>query len=359
MVAGVVLALIGVLVDQRATGAVRAQPAPRFTEAALNLADPRPCIPEPGLQTCDTARSALWTGETDAWAARGVTDPDDRFNETVVFRVHAGDPTAIANIARTLGWPYLKITRVDFAEGEFVEVTNLGGGPQDVTGWSVQSPAADVEVALPTGVILQPGQQCVVYTGLPFLNPGAMCRGFTLTMENDGPWPDDAGRVVLFYDALDLLGDETRYSADPNNQPPPPNLQGVRSDPMKPLPSRAVSFTLSTDKQTYTIGEPVVFRMVLRNDSSTPETLQFPSTQDFDVVVRAGAAEVWRWSDGRAFGEIFRTLTLQPGEEQTFTATWEQPADPGLQAPPGPYQATADLTATAPITSPPVTFSIR
>ena len=40
-------------------------------------------------------------------------------------------------------------------------------------------------------------------------------------------WPDDAGQAVLYYDALALLGDETSYSADPANQPPPPNLQAA------------------------------------------------------------------------------------------------------------------------------------
>src|SRR5579884_3153643 len=54
-----------------------------FTTAALNLAEERPCIPEPGQARCDATRDALWNGKADAWAARGVTDPDARFNETV------------------------------------------------------------------------------------------------------------------------------------------------------------------------------------------------------------------------------------------------------------------------------------
>lgn len=33
---------------------------------------------------------------------RSVTDPDARFNATVVLRVKAGDPVAIAGIARLL-----------------------------------------------------------------------------------------------------------------------------------------------------------------------------------------------------------------------------------------------------------------
>ncbi len=62
-------------------------------------------------------RAALWNGEEPAWTARRIANPDTRFNETVVFRVRAGDPAAIRNIARVLGAPYLKITWLRF-DGE-------------------------------------------------------------------------------------------------------------------------------------------------------------------------------------------------------------------------------------------------
>lgn len=196
--------------------------------AALDLAEQRPCIPEPGQPVCDPVRSSLWNGDASAWTARGVTDPDARFNETVVFRVRAGDPAAIANIARILGWPYLKVTRVRFTGDEFVEVTNLGGGAQDVTGWTLRSPERATVYRLPAGVTLQPGQVCTLHTttGPPPLNPGGVCRFFTNTPD---VWPDDAGEIVLRYDALDLLADATRYSANPSEQPPPPHLQLIPS----------------------------------------------------------------------------------------------------------------------------------
>ncbi len=202
------------------------QPAARrYTEAFLDLSDPRPCIPEPGQRTCDATRTALWNGDAAAWAARGVTDPDARFNETVVFRVRAGDPAAISNIARFLGSPYLKITRLHFGGGtdtEFIEITNLGGGDQDMTGWTVRSPDAGVVVAFPAGLVMNPGQSCRFYTGVTRFDS---C-GDAMMPAGD-VWPDCGGRAVLFYDALALPGDDTLYNADPNNQPPPPNLQGV------------------------------------------------------------------------------------------------------------------------------------
>lgn len=211
------------------------------TVATLDLSDPRPCIPPSGERACDAERAALWTGDAAAWARRSVTNPDARFNETVVFRVRAGDPAAIRTIAQLLDAPYLKVTRVQFAgTDEVVEVTNLGGGAQDLTGWTLRSPARDAVFRLPAGVILAPGEICRLISGPPTTNPGGACRTFTSValVEAGGDlsdartltdvWPDDHGRVVLFYDALDLPGDDTRYSADPANQPPPPNLQLVR-----------------------------------------------------------------------------------------------------------------------------------
>jgi hypothetical protein len=199
-----------------------------FTVAALNLSDPRPCIPEPGQRTCSAFRAALWNGEAAAWAELGVTDPDARFNETVVFRVRAGDPAVISIIARFLGGPYLQVTRVKFVGSEpgqvdeYVEVANLGGGPQEMTGWSVSSPQRNKKIFFPNGYVMQPGQSCRIYTGAPRENS---CG--TASFNDTDVWPDSGGRVVLYYDALDLLGADTQYSADPNNQPPPPNLQGV------------------------------------------------------------------------------------------------------------------------------------
>lgn len=202
-------------------------------EAALVLGDPRPCIPNPGERACDATRLALWNGEAATWAAHGVTDPDARFRETVIFRVRAGDPAAIGAIARILGAPYLKVTRVHFAgETEFAEITNLGGGAQEMTGWTLRPPARNAAFSFPSGFVLQPGQSQRVCSRCispcprgPLMlpcNPDAFTFSYRL---GDDIFPDAGSEVTLFYDALALTGDDTYYSADPLNQPPPPNLQ--------------------------------------------------------------------------------------------------------------------------------------
>jgi hypothetical protein len=199
-----------------------------FSIAVLSLADPRPCIPEAGQRRCDAERESLWNGEADAWARRGVTDPDARFNETVVFRIRASDPAVISIIARFLAAPYLQVTRVRFvgtAAGqadEYAEVSNLGGGDQDMGGWTLRSPLRNAVFRFPEGFVMTPGRTCRIYTGAPQDNSCGLA-GFN----SQDVWPDSAGQVVLFFDALALPGADTLYSADPNNQPPPPNLQGM------------------------------------------------------------------------------------------------------------------------------------
>ncbi|MFN8559118.1 MAG: lamin tail domain-containing protein [Dehalococcoidia bacterium] len=200
----------------------------RFSMAALSLSDPRPCIPDTGQNRCDATREALWNGEESVWSDLGVTDPDARFNETVVYRIRAGDPAVISIIARFLGAPYLQVTRVRFvgtAAGqadEYAEVSNLGGGDQEMGGWTLRSPLRGQLFRFPAGFVMTAGRTCRVYTGAPQENSCGLA-GFAAT----DVWPDDAGQVVLFFDALALPGADVRYNADPNNQPPPPNLQGV------------------------------------------------------------------------------------------------------------------------------------
>jgi len=169
-----------------------------------------------------------------------------------------------------LGTPYLKVTRVRFQGAEQVEVTNLGGGPQDLAGWTLRSPAQGAVYRLPGGVLLQPGQTCTLFTatGPPLLNPGRLCRAFTNRAWAGSPggigpdatdvWPDGGGDVVLFYDALDLPGDHTRYSADPADQPPPPNLRLVGTVQQVAAPGRATLPPFGSVRFSYFVPCPPV-----------------------------------------------------------------------------------------------------
>lgn len=346
----------------QATAAATAAQSSRFIEAALSLADPRPCIPAPGQRACDVTREALWNGESRAWAARGVTDDYARFNETVLYRVQAGDPLAISNIARILGTPYLKVTHLQFGgANEYAEVTNLGGGAQDVAGWTLRSPGRNALFELPR-YSLGPGEQCYLYRGSPGANPGASCRMFTSVTPMDAAdvWPDDGGTVRLRADPLGLTADESLYGADLRNQPPPPNLQGVNAIDDGMTASPALRFTLGAARTTYAAGEAVEFQMQLRNTGATAVSLEFSTGQEFDLTVTNEAGlPVWRWAAGRFFTQAFRTITLRPGEQRSFTATWDQRADGGAAVTAGSYQAVAALAGNHGVRSNPITIQIR
>jgi hypothetical protein len=200
-------------------------PPEGVAEAVLDLT--APCIPEAGRRWCDGFRLRLWRGDPVVWAnVRGVTDPEARFNETVLMRAQAGDPATISALARILGTPYVKVTRIRFRHDEFVEVTNLGGGSQDMTGWLLRSPARDHSFSLPP-TVLQPDDRCTLYTGPARTDPVGICQWFTGTRTSPigGWWPDDAGEVVLIAEGVALLADVAAYRAEPANQPPPPNLR--------------------------------------------------------------------------------------------------------------------------------------
>jgi len=198
-------------------------------EAALDLGEVRPCIPEAGTFACDSVRLALWQGEPDAWAVRGVGDSEERFREIIVLRARAGDPATIAAIAQVLGLPYLKITRFRFVgvdvgqSDEFVEVTNLGGGTQSLTRWALWSPERGT-VFLGRGLPLAPGASCRVGWSE---QPGAWCGPLNAPVTD--VWPDAGGRLVFMLTDLGLVADDVWYSAGPESEPPPPNLRLVPS----------------------------------------------------------------------------------------------------------------------------------
>ncbi|WP_416839362.1 BsuPI-related putative proteinase inhibitor [Haloferax sp. DFSO52] len=56
------------------------------------------------------------------------------------------------------------------------------------------------------------------------------------------------------------------------------------------------------------------------------------------VAVDDEGSEVWRWSDGRAFGMMLGSETLAPGESVEYGAEWSSP-------PAGEFEVTGSLAA--------------
>ncbi len=116
-----------------------------------------------------------------------------------------------------------------------------------------------------------------------------------------------------------------------------------------------VAFNLSIDRPVYVPdlfppvdperGIPMLrARMTIRNSTSAPLVLNFPSGQRFDLVIRnIQREEVYRWSANKLFVQALGTIELSPGR-RSFAA--EAPLEAGRNEPlpPGTYVADAWLT---------------
>lgn len=220
-------------------------PPPPPSSQQLSLArlpmnsDTAPCIPVEGQTACDDTRQKLWVGDQAAWTAemarQGKPEPngEELFLLTYELRIGAMDPAAIASLAQGLGWPKVYITAVQFqgtAAGEadeFVELMNVGGASQDMTGWRLNAVESNTDFYFSDGTVLEPGARCRFYTNQIQADS---CPG-TVNVSTSGVWNDGSGRADLWYDPFQLLADRTRYNADPANQPPPPNLRAVSGAP--------------------------------------------------------------------------------------------------------------------------------
>lgn len=87
-----------------------------------------------------------------------------------------------------------------------------------------------------------------------------------------------------------------------------------------------------------TVGDTVAFRFRVEHVGGSPVEVTFRDAGKFDVAVRRGDAEVWRWSDGRMFAQALQSARFEPGEEAVFEAAWTDPR-------PGDYVAEATLRA--------------
>jgi hypothetical protein len=208
-------------------GGSAAQP---FNAAFLNLDDPRPCIPVAPQTSCDATRTALWNGDQAAWQARFAAQglpaptPDDVFVQTLGLRIESDDPATVGSLARQLGWAHVRLFGVKYGgAGQFVEVRNLGGAAQDLSGWSVRIGNSPVAWNFNSGFSIQPAQTCRLYVS---------GSGDNACPTMSGPaagamLPATQGAVQLWVNFLDWKVGEIFYTSDPSMQPPPPNPVGT------------------------------------------------------------------------------------------------------------------------------------
>ncbi|OIB57016.1 BsuPI-related putative proteinase inhibitor [Natrialba sp. SSL1] len=80
--------------------------------------------------------------------------------------------------------------------------------------------------------------------------------------------------------------------------------------------------TVSSDA---TGSDTVALAFTVRNEGTETATLRFSDACKAEFVVQDEGREVWRYTDGRMFAQMLSADELDPDEEATYEAEWEEP----------------------------------
>ena len=99
---------------------------------------------------------------------------------------------------------------------------------------------------------------------------------------------------------------------------------GAASQQTSQVKDGNISYTLTTDKAVYGVDDPVDLTFTIANAGTTDQSFEFPSTQNYDFIVRQGTTEIARWSLGQTFVQTPTSLVLAGGKSFSFTTRWLQ-----------------------------------
>lgn len=102
-----------------------------------------------------------------------------------------------------------------------------------------------------------------------------------------------------------------------------------------------ITYTLTTDKAVYGVDDPVDLTFTVANTGKGDTVFQFPSTQNYDFIIKRGGDELARWSLGQTFVQTPTSLTLAGGHSFAFTTRWLQRDQDSHSVPPGTYTLSA------------------
>jgi flagellar hook assembly protein FlgD len=103
----------------------------------------------------------------------------------------------------------------------------------------------------------------------------------------------------------------------------------------------------------------LTFLIDLKNKGSATVSLQFSTSQAFDIAVSNSRGDVvWTWSHNKAFLQVFWQLDLKAGDVYSRQANWDLKASNGSQVPPGNYRVEVWITNASPNLNLSVEFSI-
>jgi hypothetical protein len=123
------------------------------------------------------------------------------------------------------------------------------------------------------------------------------------------------------------------YGAPPELQALVDRLTGV----IDWLQNNSLALEFKTGADTLRHGDKLTLTLIATNRSANPLTLQFRNGQTFDFFATAQTAvtnafsskQVWNWAYDKAFAQVLRSETLQPGESRTYSAEWHGRSNDG------------------------------
>jgi hypothetical protein len=89
--------------------------------------------------------------------------------------------------------------------------------------------------------------------------------------------------------------------------------------------------SLTTDKMSYSIGEPIKMILNVFNYTEEDVTFYFNAAQRYDFIIEDEEGnEIWRWSKDRMFAMVLGEETFGPNNpEVIYTAEYKDRVSPG------------------------------
>jgi hypothetical protein len=120
----------------------------------------------------------------------------------------------------------------------------------------------------------------------------------------------------------------------------------------------ALDVDLDVNDESLGPARRIGFTLTACNKTDAPIERTFTSGQRYDFEVKRDGEDVWRWSDGQAFTQIYGYERWEAGECKTFSDSWNGRNPDGSRAESGQYEAIGTLTSDPPIRSDPETFCV-
>jgi len=89
--------------------------------------------------------------------------------------------------------------------------------------------------------------------------------------------------------------------------------------------------SMSTDKMSYSLGEPIKMTLKIFNYTEEDITLHFNTSQRYDFIIEdEEGSKIWRWSQDMMFAMVLGEETLEPNNpEATYIIEYKGELIPG------------------------------